>query len=266
MFRVVGTLRPQAKAPSDPRLSLPPNSKPLPARLVIIPTYNEKENIRDIVTHVFGLRPEFHVLVVDDGSPDGTAAIVKGLQAQWPDRLHIIERSGKLGLGTAYITGFKWAIERNYDFIFEMDADFSHDPNDLVRLYDACATGGADMSVGSRYVSGGHVRDWSWDRVMLSYCASLYVRSILWLGVRDTTAGFVCYRRHVLERLALDEIKFVGYAFQIEMKYRTKLAGFKIVEVPITFIDRVKGKSKMSANIFREAIIGVWKMKTITQR
>ena len=238
----------------------------LPARLVIIPTYNEMENIRDIATRVFGLQPEFHVLVVDDGSPDGTAAIVKDLQAQWPDRLHMLERSGKLGLGTAYITGFKWAIERKYDFIFEMDADFSHDPNDLVRLYEACAKGGADMSVGSRYVDGGHVKDWSWDRVMLSYCASLYVRAILWLGVRDTTAGFVCYKRHVLERLPLDAIKFVGYAFQIEMKYRTKLAGFKIVEVPITFIDRVKGKSKMSANIFREAIIGVWKMKTISQR
>ena len=235
-------------------------------RLVIVPTYNEKENIADIIGHVFRLVPEFHMLVVDDGSPDGTAAIVKGLQQQWPDRLHLLERSGKLGLGTAYITGFKWAIERKYDYIFEMDADFSHDPDDLIRLYAACAEGGADMSVGSRYVKGGEVKDWSWDRIMLSVGASLYVRSILWLGVRDTTAGFVCYRRHVLERLALDEIKFVGYAFQIEMKYRARLAGFKITEVPITFIDRVKGNSKMSANIFREAIIGVWRMKTITQR
>jgi dolichol-phosphate mannosyltransferase len=238
----------------------------LSERLVIVPTYNEKENIADIIGHVFRLVPEFHMLVVDDGSPDGTAAIVKGLQQQWPDRLHLLERSGKLGLGTAYITGFKWAIERKYDYIFEMDADFSHDPDDLIRLYAACAEGGADMSVGSRYVKGGEVKDWSWDRIMLSVGASLYVRSILWLGVRDTTAGFVCYRRHVLERLALDEIKFVGYAFQIEMKYRARLAGFKITEVPITFIDRVKGNSKMSANIFREAIIGVWRMKTITQR
>lgn len=238
----------------------------MPERLVIIPTYNEKENIADILGHVFRLEPAFHVLVVDDGSPDGTAAIVKDLQQRWPDRLHLMQRSGKLGLGTAYIAGFKWAIAKGYDFIFEMDADFSHDPDDLVRLYKACAEGGADMSVGSRYVKGGHVRDWSWDRILLSYCASLYVRSILWLGVRDTTAGFVCYRRRVLERLALDEIKFIGYAFQIEMKYRAKLAGFSIAEVPITFIDRQKGKSKMSANIFREAIIGVWRMKTIQQR
>ncbi len=238
----------------------------MPERLVIIPTYNEKENIADILGHVFGLEPAFHVLVVDDGSPDGTAAIVKGQQQRWPDRLHLIERSGKLGLGTAYITGFKWALAKGYDFIFEMDADFSHDPNDLVRLYKACAEQGADMSVGSRYVKGGQVKDWSWDRILLSFGASLYVRSILWLGVRDTTAGFVCYRRRVLERLALDEIKFIGYAFQIEMKYRAKLAGFRIVEVPITFVDRQKGKSKMSANIFREAIVGVWRMKTIQQR
>jgi dolichol-phosphate mannosyltransferase len=245
---------------------LPAIPSPVPERLVIIPTYNEKENIADIVGHVFRLEPEFHILVVDDGSPDGTAAIVKGLQQQWPGRLHLMERSGKLGLGTAYIAGFKWAIERKYDFIFEMDADFSHDPKDLVRLYKACAEQGADLSVGSRYVKGGQVKDWSWDRIMLSVGASLYVRSILWLGVRDTTAGFVCYRRHVLERLALDEIKFIGYAFQIEMKYRAKLAGFKIIEVPITFIDRQKGSSKMSANIFREAVIGVWRMKTIQQR
>jgi dolichol-phosphate mannosyltransferase len=252
--------------PQGLRLSLPAIPRPVPERLVIIPTYNEKENIADILGHVFRLEPAFHVLVVDDGSPDGTATIVKGLQQKWPDRLHLLERSGKLGLGTAYIAGFKWAIARGYDFIFEMDADFSHDPDDLVRLYKACAEGGADMSVGSRYVKGGHVRDWSWDRILLSYCASLYVRSILWLGVRDTTAGFVCYRRQVLERLALDEIKFIGYAFQIEMKYRAKLAGFRITEVPITFIDRQKGKSKMSANIFREAVVGVWRMKTIQQR
>lgn len=232
----------------------------MPDRLVIIPTYNEKENIADILTHVFRLTPPFDVLVVDDGSPDGTATIVKGLQATYPGRLHILERSGKLGLGTAYIAGFKWALDRGYAFIFEMDADFSHDPDDLVRLYDACAAG-ADMSVGSRYVKGGRVTDWSWNRILLSFCASLYVRLVLWLGVRDTTAGFVCYRDNVLRTVALDQIRFIGYAFQIEMKYRTRLAGFRIVEVPITFIDRQKGRSKMSANIFREAILGVIKMR-----
>ncbi|MGV3638250.1 MAG: polyprenol monophosphomannose synthase [Flavobacteriales bacterium] len=230
-------------------------------RLVIIPTYNEKENIRAIVEHVMRLAGDFHVLVVDDGSPDGTAAIVKSLMLNVPGRIHILERSGKLGLGTAYIAGFKWALANGYRFIFEMDADFSHDPDDLLRLYAACAEDGADMSVGSRYVKGGEVKDWSWDRIMLSYCASLYVRMVLWLGVRDTTAGFVCYRRHVLEALPLDEVKFVGYAFQIEMKYRVRLAGFRIAEVPITFIDRLKGKSKMSSGIFKEAILGVLQMR-----
>lgn len=230
-------------------------------RLVIIPTYNEQENIREILGHVFRLDPAFHVLVVDDGSPDGTAGTVKELQAEYPDRLHLLERSGKLGLGTAYIMGFKWALERGYTYIFEMDADFSHDPDDLVRLYKACAKDGADMSIGSRYVKGGHVRDWSWDRILLSWSASMYVRSILWLGVRDTTAGFVCYHERVLRTLALDDIRFVGYAFQIEMKYRARLAGFRIAEVPITFVDRLKGTSKMSANIFREAVLGVWRMK-----
>jgi dolichol-phosphate mannosyltransferase len=230
-------------------------------RLVIIPTYNEKENIQAILEHVVGLEGEFDVLVVDDGSPDGTAAIVKGMMLREPGRIRILERSGKLGLGTAYIAGFKWAIAQGYQFVFEMDADFSHDPNDLLRLYAACATDGADMSVGSRYVKGGQVKDWSWDRVMLSYCASLYVRMILWLGVRDTTAGFVCYRRHVLEALPLDEVKFVGYAFQIEMKYRVRLAGFRIAEVPITFVDRLKGKSKMNSGIFKEAILGVLQMR-----
>ncbi|MFT3884114.1 MAG: polyprenol monophosphomannose synthase [Flavobacteriales bacterium] len=232
----------------------------MPARLVIIPTYNEKENIRDILAHVFRLTPAFDVLVVDDNSPDGTAEIVKELQAQWPERLHLLQRPGKLGLGTAYIAGFKWGLERGYAFYFEMDADFSHDPNDLVRLYEACA-GGAHMSVGSRYVKGGQVRDWSWDRIILSYCASLYVRAILWLGVRDTTAGFVCYRAATLMVLPLDEIRFVGYAFQIEMKYRVHLAGLRIQEVPISFRDRVKESSKMSANIFREAILGVVRMR-----
>jgi dolichol-phosphate mannosyltransferase len=233
----------------------------VPERLVIIPTYDERENIREILTHVFDLRPEFHVLVVDDNSPDGTADIVKELQAQWPGRLHLLQRAGKQGLGTAYIAGFKWALANGYEFIFEMDADFSHDPKDLVRLYEACAVGGADMSVGSRYVKGGQVKDWSWDRVLMSYCASLYVRTVLWLGVRDTTAGFVCYRRRVLEALPLDEVRFVGYAFQIEMKYRVKLLGFKIAEVPITFVDRIKGRSKMSMGIFHEAFLGVLNMR-----
>ncbi|MCL4282363.1 MAG: polyprenol monophosphomannose synthase [Flavobacteriales bacterium] len=230
-------------------------------RLVIIPTYNEKENIRDIIAHVLGLQPDFHVLVVDDGSPDGTAGIVREIQAGAPGRVHLIERSGKLGLGTAYIAGFKWALEHGYGFIFEMDADFSHDPDDLVRLYRVCADGGADMSVGSRYVKGGQVRDWAWDRILLSWCASLYVRMVLWLGVRDTTAGFVCYRDSTLRALPLDEVRFIGYAFQIEMKYRVKLAGLRIAEVPITFKDRVKGKSKMSVNIFHEAFLGVLKMR-----
>ncbi len=232
----------------------------MPERLVIIPTYNEKENIQDIVSHVLRLSPVFDVLVVDDNSPDGTAGVVKHLQTQWPTRVHLLERAGKQGLGTAYIAGFKWAIARAYDFVFEMDADFSHNPDDLVRLYDACAQG-ADMSVGSRYVKGGRVKDWSWNRVLLSFSASLYVRTILWLGVRDTTAGFVCYRRRVLEVLPLDEVKFVGYAFQIEMKYRVRLQKFRIVEVPITFVDRLKGTSKMSSNIFKEAIFGVINMR-----
>lgn len=239
----------------------------MPERLVIIPTYNEQENIREILAHVFRLEPQFHVLVVDDGSPDGTATTVKGLQGPSQGRLHLLERAGKLGLGTAYIAGFKWALERGYRYIFEMDADFSHNPDDLVRLYAACDTGGADMSVGSRYVQGGRVRDWAWHRVVLSYCASLYVRTVLWLGVRDTTAGFVCYRDEVLRTVELDRIRFIGYAFQIEMKYRARLAGFRIAEVPITFVDRLKGTSKMSANIFREAVLGVLKMRfSVTQR
>lgn len=231
-------------------------------RLVIIPTYNEKENIRDIVAHVMRLAPVFEVLVVDDNSPDGTAAIVQDLGREFPGRVNLLRRPGKQGLGTAYIAGFKWALERGHSYIFEMDADLSHDPDDLVRLYRACAEGGADMSVGSRYVRGGRVKDWSWDRVLLSFTASLYVRMVLWLGVRDTTAGFVCYRSKVLRTLPLDHIKFVGYAFQIEMKYRVRLAGFKITEIPITFIDRRKGKSKMDSGIFKEAIIGVLRMRT----
>ncbi len=233
----------------------------MPDRLVIIPTYNEQENIREILAHVLNLQPTFHVLVVDDGSPDGTAGTVKELMPIHDGRLHLMQRAGKQGLGTAYIAGFRWALDRDYAYIFEMDADFSHDPNDLVRLFNACDREGADMSVGSRYVKGGHVRDWSWDRILLSYCASLYVRMILWLGVRDTTAGFVCYKAKVLRVLELEQIRFVGYAFQIEMKYRAVLAGFRIAEVPITFIDRMKGTSKMSANIFREAVLGVLKMR-----
>ncbi len=235
-------------------------------RLVIIPTYNEKENIQDILDHILRLKPGFDALVVDDGSPDGTAELVKERQREHPERIHLLERSGKLGLGTAYIAGFKWAIARGYDFIFEMDADFSHDPDDLVRLYEACAKEGIGMSVGSRYVKGGQVKDWSWDRILLSFTASLYVRMILWLGVRDTTAGFVCYRQHVLAALPLDQVRFIGYAFQIEMKYRVHVAGFRITEVPITFVDRVKGKSKMSTSIFKEAFLGVLQMRARIRR
>ncbi|MBK6627263.1 MAG: polyprenol monophosphomannose synthase [Flavobacteriales bacterium] len=233
----------------------------MPERLVIIPTYDERENIREILDAVLALSPSFHVLVVDDNSPDGTAALVKEHRGTDPARIHLLERSGKLGLGTAYIAGFKWALQHGYAYVFEMDADFSHDPKDLPRLHAACAEGGADMSVGSRYVKGGRVHDWSWDRVLMSSMASLYVRVVLWLGVRDTTAGFVCYTRRVLEALPLDDIRFVGYAFQIEMKYRVKRLGFRIAEVPITFRDRRKGKSKMSMGIFNEAFFGVLQMR-----
>ncbi len=229
--------------------------------LVIIPTYNEKENVERMLRTVFSLPKEFHVLIVDDGSPDGTANIVKSLQQEFKDKLHIHERKGKLGLGTAYIAGFRWALERDYGFVFEMDCDFSHNPKDLVRLYEGCTTGGGDMSVGSRYVKGGGVENWPFKRLAMSFCASIYVNAILWIGVRDSTAGFVCYRRKVLETIDLDSIKFIGYAFQIEMKYNTNQLGFSIVEVPITFIDRVLGVSKMSMNIFNEAVIGVLKMR-----
>lgn len=228
---------------------------------MIIPTYDEKENIRDILARVFELVPAFHVLVVDDGSPDGTGDIVEEEKNTYGDRLHLLRRAGKQGLGTAYIAGFKWALQRGYRFIFEMDADFSHDPKDLVRLHAACSVEGVGMSVGSRYVRGGSVRDWTWDRVLLSFCASLYVRAVLWLGVRDTTAGFVCYRAEALRAVDLDAIRFIGYAFQIEMKYRVKRAGLRIVEVPITFVDRKKGRSKMSSGIFGEAFLGVMKMR-----
>lgn len=229
--------------------------------VVIIPTYNEKENIENIIRAVFGLPKNFHVLVIDDGSPDGTANIVKSLQNEFSGRLHIIERQGKLGLGTAYIAGFKWAIENKYDFIFEMDADFSHNPEDLVKLHKACAEEGGDVAVGSRYVSGVNVVNWPMGRVLMSYFASKYVRFVTGLNVADTTAGFVCYRRQVLETIGLDDIKFKGYAFQIEMKFTSFKCGFVIKEVPIIFVNRVLGTSKMSGGIFSEALFGVVRLK-----
>ena len=230
--------------------------------LVIIPTYNEKENIEAIITAVMELPIEYHVLVIDDGSPDGTAAIVKELMANtYAGKLHLVERSGKLGLGTAYIAGFKWAIEHQYDYIFEMDADFSHNPQDLLKLYDACANQGADVAIGSRYVSGVNVVNWPMGRVLMSYFASKYVRFVLGMNVHDTTAGFVCYRREVLETIELDKIRFKGYAFQIEMKFTAFKCGFKIQEVPIIFVNRVLGTSKMSGGIFSEALLGVVKLK-----
>ena len=228
--------------------------------LVIIPTYNEIENIDKMVRSVFALPRQFDLLIVDDGSPDGTAEHVKSLQNEFPGRLHIEERRGKLGLGTAYIHGFKWALARDYEHIFEMDCDFSHDPKDLVRLLEACENG-ADVAVGSRYTSGGKIRNWPVDRILMSYFASVYVRMILWLPVKDTTAGFKCYKRKVLETIELDKIRFMGYAFQIEMKYRAFKKGFKIVEVPIMFTDRVLGQSKMSTKIFKEAFVGVVQMR-----
>ena len=229
--------------------------------VVIIPTYNEKENIESIIRAVFGLPKEFHVLVIDDGSPDGTAAIVKKLQNEFPERLFIIERSGKLGLGTAYITGFKWAIEKKYDLVYEMDADFSHNPDDLVKLHKACTEEGADVAIGSRYVTGVNVVNWPMGRVLMSYFASKYVRFVTGLDVNDTTAGFVCYRREVLETIGLDDIKFKGYAFQIEMKFTSFKCGFVIKEVPIIFVNRVLGTSKMSGGIFSEALFGVVRLK-----
>lgn len=229
-------------------------------KLVITPTYNEKENAEKIIRKVFSLEGNFHMLIVDDGSPDGTAAIIKRLQEEFPERLHLIERSGKLGLGTAYITGFKWALQRNYQYIFEMDADFSHNPDDLLRLYDACKAG-ADVAVGSRYVKGGKVVNWPWDRIFISKGASFYTRMITWMPVRDATAGFMCYTAKVLSAIPLDDVRFIGYAFQIEMKYRAWKLGFRIKEVPITFVDRTEGVSKMSKGIVKEAMLGVWKMR-----
>lgn len=229
--------------------------------IVIIPTYNEKENIENIIRAVFGLEKEFHILVIEDGSPDGTADIVKHLQQEFPERLFMIERKGKLGLGTAYITGFKWSLEHNYDYIFEMDADFSHNPNDLPRLYDACAKEGYDVAIGSRYISGVNVVNWPIGRVLMSYFASKYVRIITGLNIHDTTAGFKCYRREVLETIPLDKIRFKGYAFQIEMKFTAYKCGFKIKEVPVIFINRELGTSKMSGGIFGEAVLGVIRLK-----
>ncbi len=230
-------------------------------KLVIIPTYNEKENISDIIDAVLQLDEGFHVLIVDDGSPDGTAQIVKDKKTStYQGKLHLIEREGKLGLGTAYIRGFKWGLEKNYQYIFEMDADFSHPPSKLIELYQACKTG-ADMSVGSRWIKGGNVKNWTWDRIILSRGASIYVQLMTFMPVKDPTAGFVCYTKKVLETLDLDKIRFIGYAFQIEMKYAIKSLGFSIKEIPITFIDREKGKSKMSMKIFKEAIYGVIQMR-----
>jgi dolichol-phosphate mannosyltransferase len=229
--------------------------------LIIIPTYNEKENIGKMLDALMALTFSFDVLIIDDNSKDGTATIVKDYIKQFPDRIYIEERSGKLGLGTAYIHGFKWALKREYQYIFEMDADFSHNPNDLIRLYDACIDGKADLSIGSRYITGVNVVNWPMGRVMMSYFASMYVRIITGMTIRDTTAGFKCYSRKVLEALNFDKIKFTGYAFQIEMKFATWKLGFKIVEVPIIFTDRSEGQSKMSGGIFKEAIFGVLSIK-----
>ncbi len=230
-------------------------------KIVIIPTYNEKENIAKIIRAVFSLEGDYHILVIDDGSPDGTGAIVKDLQKEFPERLFLIERSGKLGLGTAYITGFKWSLDKGYDFVFEMDADFSHNPADLPRLLEACTKGGADLAIGSRYCNGVSVVNWPIGRIVMSYYASVYTRTMLGMKVYDTTAGFKCYRRKVLERIDLDDVRMKGYGFQIEMKYTAYKLGFKITEVPVIFINRKEGTSKMSSGIFGEAFWGVIKMR-----
>lgn len=228
--------------------------------LIIIPTYNEIENVEAMARKVMGYEKDFHILFVDDNSPDGTASKIIELQNEFIGRIHLESRQGKLGLGTAYIHGFKWALSKGYEFIFEMDCDFSHNPDDLIRLYDAC-NNGADLSIGSRYCKGGKVSNWPWDRVLMSYFASVYVRIILLISIKDTTAGFKCYRKKVLEKINLDGITFKGYAFQICMKYAAVKHGFKVKEVPITFIDRQYGTSKMSTGIFKEAFFGVWKMR-----
>ncbi|MFC2101731.1 polyprenol monophosphomannose synthase [Bacteroidota bacterium] len=233
----------------------------MPDSLVIIPTYNEKENIERIIRKVFSLEKDFNILIVEDNSPDGTAGIVKKLMQEFPDRLFIEERKGKLGLGTAYIHGFKWALKHNYDFIFEMDADFSHNPEDLLRLYDSAKNHGGDLVIGSRYITGVNVVNWPIGRVLMSYYASSYVRLITRMKVRDTTAGFKCYRSEVLRAINLDKIRLMGYAFQIEMKFTTWKLGFNIIEIPIIFTDRTLGTSKMSKGIFKEAILGVIKLR-----
>ena len=230
-------------------------------KLIIIPTYNEKENIENIIRKVFSLETQFNILIIDDGSPDNTAQIVKSLQNEFSNKLFIEERTGKLGLGTAYIHGFKWALKNNYDFIFEMDADFSHDPEDLPRLLHACTNGGGDLAIGSRYVKGVNIVNWPMSRLLMSYFASKYVKTITGMPINDSTAGFKCYSRKVLEKINLDSIEFVGYAFQIEMKFKSWKYGFKIKEVPVIFTDRQEGSSKMSGGIFYEALFGVIKMK-----
>ena len=229
--------------------------------LVIIQTYNECENIENIIIVVFALPKVFHILIIDDGSPDGTASIVKKLQKEFPESLHLVERSGKLGLGTAYIAGFRWCLERQYEYVFEMDADFSHNPNDLLKLYAACHDEGADMSIGSRYISGVNVVNWPMGRVLMSYFASKYVRIVTGMKIADTTAGFICYTRKVLEAIDLDKIRYNGYAFQIEMKFTVYKFGFKIQEVPIIFVNRELGTSKMNGGIFGEALFGVIRLK-----
>ena len=229
--------------------------------IVIIPTYNEKENLEKMVRKVFSLEKDFHILIVDDGSPDGTAAIVKKLQTEFPTQLYLEERKGKLGLGTAYIHGFKWSLQRDYQYTFEMDCDFSHNPEDLIQLYNACAKDGGDLSIGSRYKCGVNVVNWPMGRVLMSYYASTYVRFITGMDIRDTTSGFKCYTRKVLKTIDLDAIKFKGYAFQIEMKFTAVKFGFNVVEIPIIFTDRQEGESKMSGGIFKEAIFGVIQMK-----
>ncbi|MFP4019507.1 MAG: polyprenol monophosphomannose synthase [Bacteroidales bacterium] len=236
--------------------------------LVIIPTYNEKGNIDRLIKEIFHLQVTFDILIVDDNSPDGTADIIKSLQKKYPDRLFLIEREGKLGLGTAYIDGFKWALERDYDYIFEMDADFSHDPNDLPRLYDACVKDNADVAIGSRYKNGANVVNWPIGRIMLSYFASKYVAFITGMKINDATAGFKCYRRKVLETIELDRIKFKGYAFQIEMKFSSWKYGFTLKEIPIIFTNRQVGTSKMSGGIFNEALWGVigMKLRSLTRK
>lgn len=233
-------------------------------KLVIIPTYNEKENIERIILKVLSLAGSYHVLVVDDGSPDGTANIIRKIQDMYSDQVHLLERTGKLGLGTAYIAGFKWALRRDYQYIFEMDADFSHNPDDLVRLHQACVSG-ADLAIGSRYVRGGKVVNWPWDRIFISKGGAFYTKFITWMPVNDPTAGFVCYRREVLKTIPLNKVQFIGYAFQVEMKYRAWKLGFKLKEIPITFVDRKEGVSKMSKGIIKEAIFGVWKMKSFAK-